>query len=112
MTNLKNREYQTLFTASNVHDWKKIEMDAQRLLIWEVRERICFTRKRLFETTSLYLLLRSAPDGWEGQGEGGKERLGICCFLFDMLNAYCVVCMSKSIKQSLEYWVPRPHDMT
>lgn len=44
----KTREYQTLFTALNVHGWKRIEMDVRRLLIWGVRERICSIKRRLF----------------------------------------------------------------
>lgn len=61
------REYQTLFTVLNVHGWKKIEMDVRRLLIWGVRERICFIRRRLFGIISslTYLLLRRAWEvGW------------------------------------------------
>lgn len=42
------REYQTLFTALNVQGWKRIGMDVRKLLIWGVRERICFIRRRLF----------------------------------------------------------------
>lgn len=33
-------------TAKNVFKWKKIEMDAQKLLIWEVQKQICFMRER------------------------------------------------------------------
>lgn len=47
------RGYQTLFTALNVHGWRRIEMDVRKLLIWEVRERICFIRRRLFGIISL-----------------------------------------------------------
>lgn len=83
-----------LFTASNVHDWKKIEMDAQRLLIWEVRERICFTRKRLFGTTNLYLLCARAPDRGrvKGRVEARLKNLPIfffflTCFMHTALHA-------------------------
>lgn len=71
-----------LFTASNVHDWKKIEMDAQRLLIWEVRERICFTRKRLFGTTSLYLLYARAPDVGRVKGRVEARLKNLPIFFF------------------------------
>lgn len=81
-------------------------MDAQRLLIWEVRERICFTRKRLFGTTSRYLLCTRAPDGGrvkvKGRGEGRLRNLPIFIF-FDFLIDFLIcfmhttlhVCMSK-----------------
>lgn len=74
-------------------------MDAQRLLIWEVRERICFTRKRLFGTTSL-LPFFAQRSGWvEGKGEVGDALFfSFFFFIFDMLYAYSVVCMSKSIE--------------
>lgn len=59
-------------------------MDAQRLLIWEVRERIYFTRKRLFGTTSLYLLCVRAPDGGrvKGRVEARLKNLPIFFFFF------------------------------
>ena len=38
----------TRFTASSVRAWRRIGMGVLRLLIWVVRGRICFTRKRVF----------------------------------------------------------------
>lgn len=48
------RESQMHSTALNVHAWRKIEMDVQKLSIWARRGRICSTKRRTSGTNNSF----------------------------------------------------------